>query len=61
MTMAGLAAAIGAVVADAIVDVANMLRRLRQLRKEGSTKSTASIVADGSVEVRGSIVYASLI
>src|SRR6185436_10013861 len=44
-----------------IVDVENIIRRLRQLRKEGSTKSTASIVAAASVEVRGPIVYASLI
>ena len=61
MTLAGFAIAIGAVVDDAIVDVENIIRRLRQLRKEGSTKSTASIVADASVEVRGAIVYASLI
>ena len=61
MTLAGFAIAIGAVVDDAIVDVENIIRRLRQLRKEGSTKSTASIVAEASVEVRGAIVYASLI
>jgi CzcA family heavy metal efflux pump len=61
MTLAGLAIAIGAVVDDAIVDVENIIRRLRQLRKEGSAKPTASIVAEASVEVRGPIVYASLI
>lgn len=61
MTLAGLAIAIGAVVDDAIVDVENIIRRLRQLRSEGSAKSTASIVADASIEVRGPIVYASLI
>lgn len=61
MTLAGLAIAIGAVVDDAIVDVENIVRRLRQLRKEGSTLSTARIVLDASVEVRGAIIYASLI
>src|SRR6185295_8010236 len=61
MTLAGLAIAIGAVVDDAIVDVENIIRRLRQLRKEGSMKSTASIVAEASIEVRSPIVYASLI
>lgn len=61
MTLAGLALAIGAVVDDAIVDVENIVRRLRQLRKEGSTKPTAQIVLDASIEVRGSILYASLI
>jgi CzcA family heavy metal efflux pump len=61
MTLAGLAIAIGAVVDDAIVDVENIVRRLRRLRLEGSTQSTASIVLDASLEVRGSIIYASLI
>jgi CzcA family heavy metal efflux pump len=61
MTLAGLAIAIGAVVDDAIVDVENVVRRLRRLRAEGSTKSTASIVLEASLEVRGAIIYASLI
>jgi CzcA family heavy metal efflux pump len=61
MTLAGLAIAIGAVVDDAIVDVENVVRRLRQLRKEGSTQSTAHIILEASLEVRGAIVYASLI
>jgi len=61
MTLAGLALAIGAVVDDAIVDVENVVRRLRRLRQEGSTLSTARIVMEASLEVRGAIVYASLI
>jgi CzcA family heavy metal efflux pump len=61
MTLAGLSIAIGAVVDDAIVDVENIVRRLRRLRKEGSTQSTAGIVLEASIEVRGAIVYASLI
>ena len=61
MTLAGLSIAIGAVVDDAIVDVENIVRRLRRLRQEGSTQSTASIVMEASLEVRGAIVYASLI
>jgi CzcA family heavy metal efflux pump len=61
MTLAGLAIAIGAVVDDAIVDVENIVRRLRRLRQEGSTQSTAKIVLEASLEVRGAIVYASLI
>jgi CzcA family heavy metal efflux pump len=61
MALAGLAIAIGAVVDDAIVDVENIIRRLRQRRDEGNTRLTASIVAEASLEVRGSIVYASLI
>jgi len=53
MTLAGLAIAIGAVVDDAIVDVENIVRRLRRLRKEGSTQTTASIILEASLEVRG--------
>ena len=61
MTLAGLAIAIGAVVDDAIVDVENVVRRIRQLRKAGSTQSTLDIILESSLEVRGAIVYASLI
>ncbi len=61
MTLAGLAIAIGAVVDDAIVDVENIVRRIRQLRKAGSTQSTSDIILESSLEVRGAIVYASLI
>jgi CzcA family heavy metal efflux pump len=61
MVLAGLVIAIGAVVDDAIVDVENIVRRLRQLRREGSDQPTATIVLEASLEVRGAIVYASLI
>jgi Cu/Ag efflux pump CusA len=61
MVLAGLVIALGAVVDDAIVDVENIVRRLRQYRTEGSDLPTADIVLMASVEVRGAIVYASLI
>ena len=61
MVLAGLVIAIGAVVDDAIVDVENIVRRLRQFRREGIELPTEQIVLDASVEVRGAIVYASLI
>lgn len=61
MVLAGLIIAIGAVVDDAIVDVENIVRRLRQYRREGSTLRTDSIVLDASLEVRSAIVNASLI
>jgi Cu/Ag efflux pump CusA len=61
MILAGFVIAIGVVVDDAIIDVENILRRLRLARKEGSTKSTASIILDGSLEVRQAIIHATLI
>jgi CzcA family heavy metal efflux pump len=61
MVLAGLAIAIGAIVDDAIVDVENIVRRLRLNRREGGTQSTASIVLESSVEVRNAIVFAGLI
>lgn len=61
MVLAGLVIAIGAVVDDAIVDVENIVRRVRQHRRDGSTVPTATIVLDASVEVREAIVTASLI
>ncbi len=61
MVLAGLVIALGAIVDDAIVDVENVVRRLRLAKEEGSTKSTASIILESSLEVRGAVVYASLI
>jgi len=61
MTLAGLVVALGALVDDAIIDIENILRRLRQHRLAGSQRSTASIVLEASLEVRSPIVYATLI
>jgi CzcA family heavy metal efflux pump len=61
MVLAGLVIAIGGVVDDAIIDVENIVRRLRQHRREGSNRSTASIILEASIEVRSAIVYAVLI
>lgn len=61
MTLAGLVIALGAVVDDAIIDVENVVRRLRLHRRAGSDRSTASIILEASLEVRSPIVYATLI
>jgi Cu/Ag efflux pump CusA len=55
MTLGGLAVALGVVIDDAIVDVENIIRRLR-LSVQNSDR--AAVVAAASVEVRGPVVYA---
>jgi CzcA family heavy metal efflux pump len=60
MILAGLVIAIGAVVDDAIIDVENIVRRLRESEGD-STRSIARIIVEASLEVRKSIVYATLI
>lgn len=61
MTLAGLVIALGAVVDDAIIDVENIVRRLRLERRSGGGHSTASVILHASLEVRSSIIYATLI
>jgi CzcA family heavy metal efflux pump len=61
MVLAGLVIALGVIVDDAIIDVENIVRRLRQRRREGSTESTASIILEASLEVRAPIIHATLI
>jgi CzcA family heavy metal efflux pump len=61
MTLAGIVIALGAVVDDAIIDVENIVRRLRQNRLSGGGESTASVILRASLEVRSPIVYATLI
>jgi Cu/Ag efflux pump CusA len=61
MVLAGLVIALGAVVDDAIVDVENIVRRLRQDRKEGRKTPIGSIVLEASYEVRHAIIIATLI
>ncbi|GAA5126258.1 efflux RND transporter permease subunit [Luteolibacter yonseiensis] len=61
MTLGGFAVAIGVVVDDAIIDVENIVRRLRENATLAVPKPYASVILDASVEVRGAIVYATLI
>jgi CzcA family heavy metal efflux pump len=61
MVLAGLVIALGAVVDDAIIDIENIVRRLRMNRSEGGGKSTARVILEASLEVRSAIVYATLI
>ena len=61
MILAGLVIALGVVVDDAIIGVQNIVRRLREQRELGSRQSTASVVLEATLEVRGPIVYATAI
>jgi len=61
MILAGLVIAIGVVVDDAIIDIENIWRRLREARSTGSTKSTPRIILEASVEVRSAIIHATLL
>ena len=61
MTLAGFVIALGIVVDDAILDVENIMRRLRLARRGDDTRSTARIILDASLEVRTPIVSATLI
>lgn len=61
LTLGGLVFAVGEVVDDAIIDVENILRRLRERAEKGEDTSTFEIVYEGSREIRNSVVFATAI
>lgn len=61
MTLGGLAIAIGEVVDDAIIDVENIVRRLRLNRLEATPLPAVQVVLAASLEVRGAVIYATFI
>ena len=61
MTLGGLAIAIGELVDDAVVDVENILRRLKENRALAQPRPVLEVIAAASQEVRSGIVYATII
>jgi CzcA family heavy metal efflux pump len=63
MTLGGMAIAVGALVDDAVIDVENVFRRLREnaQRPQPERLATLGVVLRASIEIRKSIVFATLI
>jgi Cu/Ag efflux pump CusA len=61
MVLAGLVIALGLIVDDAVVDVEHILRRLSQNRKQARPRSTESVILEASTEMRGVLLFATLV
>jgi CzcA family heavy metal efflux pump len=61
IVLAGLVMALGAIVDDAVVDVENIARRLRQHRQAGGDAPATEVIFDAAVEVRRPAAYATVI
>lgn len=61
MTLGGLAVAIGELVDDAIVDIENIFRRLRENYTSPSPRPSLEVIYHASLEIRSSIIYATII
>jgi CzcA family heavy metal efflux pump len=61
LTLGGLAIAVGEVVDDAIIDVENIFRRLRENARLGHPRTAPAVVLSASLEVRSAVVYATFI
>ncbi len=61
ITLGGLAIALGEVVDDAIIDVENVFRRLRENKTLPHPRPVFRVVLDASLEVRSAVVYATFI
>jgi CzcA family heavy metal efflux pump len=60
MTLGGLAIAIGVVVDDAVIDIENIVRRLRENRERTLPRPISQVILAACLEVRNAVVYATL-
>jgi Cu/Ag efflux pump CusA len=60
MVIAGLVVAIGIIIDDVVTNVEHIMRRYRERRAEGDTRSTAAIVTDAALEIRSPLLAATV-
>ena len=61
MTLGGFAVALGVLVDDAIIGIENVLRRLGENARSGEPRARWLVIRDATLEVRGPVVYATLV
>jgi CzcA family heavy metal efflux pump len=61
MTLGGFAVSLGVLVDDAIIGIENIMRRLRENISAPHPKPRLEVILDASVEVRGPIIYATVV
>jgi Cu/Ag efflux pump CusA len=61
MVIAGLVVALGLIIDEAVMDIQNIMWRLRQNREEGGLRSAQSVILEASAEMRGGLFFATLI
>ncbi len=61
MTLGGFAVALGVLVDDAIIGIENILRRLRENARLSSPRPRLEIIREASLEVRGPVIYATVV
>ena len=61
MTLGGFAVSLGVLVDDAIIGIENILRRLRENAARGFPRTRLQVILDASLEVRGPIIYATVV
>jgi CzcA family heavy metal efflux pump len=60
MTLGGFAVALGVLVDDAIIDIENILRRLRENARAAAPLPRLEVIRDASLEIRSPVLYATL-